>query len=70
LATNFDKIIHNYGKITYKKYCSLFAGNGALSEQMKQELKDYKTSKGTTRFTTEKPLLDELVSEIVRIWMK
>jgi uncharacterized protein YdhG (YjbR/CyaY superfamily) len=54
----------------YKKHCSLFAGNGALTEQMQEELKDYKTSKGTIQFTVEKPLPDELVREIVRIRMK
>jgi uncharacterized protein YdhG (YjbR/CyaY superfamily) len=54
----------------YKKHCSLFAGNGALTEQMKEELKAFKTSKGTIQFTVEKPLPDELVREIVRIRMK
>jgi uncharacterized protein YdhG (YjbR/CyaY superfamily) len=54
----------------YKKHCSLFAGNGALTEQMKEELKNYKTSKGTIQFTVEKPLPDDLVREIVKIRMK
>jgi uncharacterized protein YdhG (YjbR/CyaY superfamily) len=54
----------------YKKHCSLFAGNGALTEQMQEELKSYKTSKGTIRFTVEKPLPDELVRKIVKIRMK
>jgi uncharacterized protein YdhG (YjbR/CyaY superfamily) len=51
----------------YKKHCSLFAGNGALTKQMQEELKAYKTSKGTIQFTVEKPLPDELVREIVKI---
>lgn len=54
----------------YKKHCSLFAGNGALTEQMQEELKGYKTSKGTIQFTVEKPIPDELVREIVKIRMK
>jgi uncharacterized protein YdhG (YjbR/CyaY superfamily) len=54
----------------YKKHCSLFAGNGALTKQMQEQLKDYKTSKGTIQFTVEKPLPDELVREIVKIRMK
>jgi uncharacterized protein YdhG (YjbR/CyaY superfamily) len=54
----------------YKKHCSLFAGNGALTEQMQEQLKAYKTSKGTIQFTVEKPLPDELVREIVKIRMK
>ena len=37
---------------------------------MKEELKDYKTSKGTIQFTVEKPLPDELIREIVRVRMK
>jgi uncharacterized protein YdhG (YjbR/CyaY superfamily) len=54
----------------YKKHCSLFAGNGALTEQMQEQLKAYKTSKGTIQFTVEKPLPDELVREIVKIRVK
>jgi uncharacterized protein YdhG (YjbR/CyaY superfamily) len=54
----------------YKKHCSLFAGNGALTEQMQEELKGYKTSKGTIQFTVEKPLSDDLVRKIVKIRMK
>jgi uncharacterized protein YdhG (YjbR/CyaY superfamily) len=54
----------------YKKHCSLFAGNGVLTEQMEEQLKAYKTSKGTIQFTVEKPLPDELVRKIVKIRMK
>lgn len=54
----------------YKKHCSLFAGNGALTEQMKEELKNYKTFKGTIQFTVEKPLPDDLVRDIIKIRMK
>ena len=54
----------------YKKHCSLFAGNGGLTEQMKEALKSYKTSKGTIQFTIEKPLTDDLVKQIVTTRMK
>jgi hypothetical protein len=54
----------------YKNHCSLFAGNGALTEQMKEVLKTYKTSKGTIQFTLEKPLPDDLVKQIVITRMK
>jgi uncharacterized protein YdhG (YjbR/CyaY superfamily) len=54
----------------YKKHCSLFGGTGSLTEEMKDELKDYKTSKGTIQFTVEKPLPDELVRHIVKVRMK
>lgn len=54
----------------YKKHCSLFGGTGGLTEQMQEELKDYKTSKGTIQFTVEKPLHKELVEKIIKIRMK
>jgi uncharacterized protein YdhG (YjbR/CyaY superfamily) len=54
----------------YKKHCSLFGGTGSLTEEMKEELKAYKTSKGTIQFTVEKPLPDELVRHIVKFRMK
>jgi uncharacterized protein YdhG (YjbR/CyaY superfamily) len=54
----------------YKKHCSLFGGNGSLTEEMKEELKAYKTSKGTIQFTVEKPLPDELVRHIVKYRMQ
>lgn len=54
----------------YKKHCSLFAGNGALTEQMKDQLKEHKTSKGTIQLTVEKPLPDELVRYIVKFRMR
>jgi uncharacterized protein YdhG (YjbR/CyaY superfamily) len=54
----------------YKKHCSLFGGTDGLTEQMQEELKDYKTSKGTIQFTLEKPLPKELVEKIVKIRMK
>ena len=54
----------------YKKHCSLFGGTGTLTEEMEEELKSYKTSKGTIQFTVEKPLPDDLAEKIVRMRMK
>ena len=54
----------------YKKHCSLFGGTGSLTEEMKDELKAYKTSKGTIQFTVEKPLPGDLVRHIVNFRMK
>lgn len=54
----------------YKNHCSLFGGTGSLTEEMKEQLKAYKTSKGTIQFTVEKPLPDELVRYIVKYRMK
>ncbi len=63
-----------YGMLVYfatsKKHCSLFGGTGSLTEEMKEQLKAYKTSKGTIQFTVEKPLPDELVRYIVKYRMK
>ncbi|MBM2816463.1 MAG: hypothetical protein HW421_3225 [Ignavibacteria bacterium] len=49
----------------FKNHCSLFPGNSKLILQLKDELKDFKTSKGTIHFTIENPLPDELVKKIV-----
>lgn len=54
----------------YKKHCSLFGGTGTLTEEMKEQLKAYKTSKGTIQFTVENPLPDELVRHIVKVRMQ
>ncbi len=54
----------------YKNHCSLFGGTGSLTEEMKEQLKAYKTSKGTIQFTVEKPLPEELVRYIVKLRMK
>ena len=54
----------------YKKHCSLFGGTGTLTEEMKEQLKAHKTSKGTIQFTVENPLTDELVRHIVKVRMQ
>ncbi|CAN5825469.1 DUF1801 domain-containing protein [soil metagenome] len=54
----------------FKNHCSFFGGNGTLTKEMKEELKDFKTSKGTIQFTLEKPLPVALVKKIVKIRMK
>ena len=48
----------------FKNHFSLFPG-GALVEQFKEELKSFKTSKGTISFTAENPLPTALVKKIV-----
>ncbi len=54
----------------FQNHCSFFGGNGTLTNEMKEELKEYKTSKGTIQFTVEKPLPLTLVKKIVKIRMK
>jgi uncharacterized protein YdhG (YjbR/CyaY superfamily) len=48
----------------FKNHCSLFPA-GRVSA-FADELKDFKTSKGTIQFTVEKPLPDSLVRSIVK----
>ena len=51
----------------FKNHCSLFAGT--LVADFADELKDYKTSKGTIQFTPDHPLPEPLVRAIVRARM-
>jgi uncharacterized protein YdhG (YjbR/CyaY superfamily) len=50
----------------FKNHCSLFPMNASLVEAFKDELKEYKTSKGTIQFTVEKPLPAALVKKLVK----
>src|SRR5262249_46869858 len=42
------------GYCAFAKHCSLFPGGGVI-EQFPEELKQYKTSKGTIQFPQDKP---------------
>lgn len=53
------------GFAAFKNHCSLFPGSTPL-EQFKDELKSYKTSKGTIQFTVDKPLPSALVKKLVK----
>lgn len=53
------------GFAAFKNHCSLFPGSGVM-DAYKKELKDYETSKGTIRFTIDKPLPATLVKKLVR----
>jgi len=50
----------------FKHHCSLFPMNASLVEAFKEELKEYKTSKGTIQFTVDKPLPAALVKKLVK----
>ncbi len=54
----------------FKNHCSLFPANSSLIAEMEDELKKYKTSKGTIQFTVEKPLPVTLVKKIVKARVK
>lgn len=49
---------------SFKDHLSLFPG--AAISMFTNELKDFKTSKGTIQFTVEKPLPDEVLRSIIR----
>jgi len=47
----------------FKDHLSLFPG--ALDEDLKKEVKDFRISKGTIQFTIEHPLPDEVIQDII-----
>jgi len=49
-----------------KNFMSIYPGAEAI-EVFKDDLKNYKTSKGTISFTAKKPLPDELLKNIVHL---
>ncbi len=49
-----------------KEHCSLFPMSGTVMDQFQAELEGYGRSKGAIRFSPDKPLPDELVTNIVR----
>jgi uncharacterized protein YdhG (YjbR/CyaY superfamily) len=54
----------------FKNHCSLFPMSMAIIRAHQDELTSYLTSKGTVRFTSEKPLPATLVKKIVRARIK
>ena len=53
------------GFAAHARHCALYAWNGTTVEAFADELKDFDTSKGTIRFTPDKPLPDALVRHLV-----
>lgn len=54
----------------FKEHCSLFPWNATLIKKFAQELKSYKTSKGTIQFTVDTPLPVNLVKKLIKERMK
>ena len=50
----------------FKNHCSFFPMDHSLAEEFQEELKKYKTSKGTIQFPVDKPLSKALVTRIVK----
>lgn len=53
----------------FKKHLSFFPGSSTI-DQFGEEVKKYKTSKGTLQFTVDKPISTSLVKKIVKARMK
>ncbi len=58
---------HLVGFAAYKDHVSLF---GAFPSELKQELKPYKTGRGSVQFPLDEPLPARLVAKIVRAHVK
>lgn len=54
------------GFAAFNQHCSLFPMNSSLIETFAEELKDYPTSKGTIRFSIDKPMPAALVKKLVK----
>lgn len=50
----------------FKNHCSFFPGNSTIIKEMKEELKSFKTSRGTIQFTIDSPLPAPLVTKMVK----
>ncbi len=60
---------YNGGLVAYaafKNHCSFFPMQASLIDTMKEELKGFRTSKGTLQFPSDKPLPAALVKKMVR----
>lgn len=53
----------------FSEHCSFFPGAGPI-EAHKRNLKSFQTSKGTIRFTPEKPLSSTLIKKLVKTRIK
>ena len=49
-----------------KKHCGFYAANDTAVAQYREELKGYSTSKGTIRFTPDKPIPTAVIKKIVK----
>jgi uncharacterized protein YdhG (YjbR/CyaY superfamily) len=50
----------------WPKHCALYAASPSTQKKFMDQLKDFEVSKGTIRFTPEKPLPLKLVKELVK----
>lgn len=50
----------------WEKHCALYAASPAIQKKFQKELKDFEQSKGTIKFTPERPLSVALVKKLVK----
>jgi len=50
----------------WENHCALYAASPAVQKQFQKELKGFEISKGTIRFTPDKPLPIALVKKLVK----
>ena len=50
----------------FKEHCSFFPMSSSLIGEYKEELKGYKTAKGTIRFPVDKPMPAALIKKMVK----
>ncbi len=55
------------GYAAFKKHCSLFPMSATLLDTIAEEVKDYRTSKGTLQFPPDQPPAAALVEKIVKL---
>jgi uncharacterized protein YdhG (YjbR/CyaY superfamily) len=55
------------GYAAFKDHCSFFPMQASLIDEMKGELKTYRTSKGTLQFPQDKPLAPALLKKMVKL---
>ncbi|MDE1845863.1 MAG: DUF1801 domain-containing protein [Candidatus Micrarchaeota archaeon] len=58
------------GFAAFKNHCSFFPYGSSIIKKFGKELKKFSLSKGTIRFTLEKPISDSLLKKIIKAKMK
>jgi uncharacterized protein YdhG (YjbR/CyaY superfamily) len=54
------------GFAAFSNHCSLFPGSLSAMKELKNELKDFETSKGTIRFPMDKPPSTALIKKLLK----
>jgi uncharacterized protein YdhG (YjbR/CyaY superfamily) len=55
------------GFAAFKNHCGFYLWNSETVNHFKDDLKDFDISKGTIRFTPEKPIPDKLLRELIKV---